>query len=335
MSYAKAGELLDLATEIAAQRYGMSYSSIDQRSTAASWEGRRRNTQRVVRALEEVFGTRLVKEKNDQNELVVRLEAGGLKNLVQLEPEELAALDHAVTVLAATNAVGEADALQRLRTKVRLLGPEKKMSSIEVDYEALLSGSHVVARPGPSPTVAPQIMRPVTEAILSLRKLAYDYPGKQGMVRRVAHPYGVIFGHRAYLVALIDGASGTNPSRWRIDRMANVEVLEDASERPDDFELAAYAKRSFGAYHNEDEYGEVEWRFAPNVADHVRSYRFHPEQEIVDMPDGSVTVRFRSSGHLEMVWALYPWGDSVEVIKPTRVRQMVEGHRRGDFPSVP
>src|SRR5690606_26015078 len=101
----------------------------------------------------------------------------------------------------------------------------------------------------------------VTEAILSLRKLAFDYPGKQGLLHRVAHPYGVIFGHRAYLVALIDGASGKNPSRWRIDRMASAEVLEDAAERPEDFDLATYAKRSFGAYHNEDEYGEVEWRF--------------------------------------------------------------------------
>jgi len=335
MSYAKAGELLDLAMEIAAQRYGMAYTSIDQRSTAPSWEGRRRNTQRLVRALEDVFGARLVKDKNDQNEVVVRLETGGLRNLVHLEPAELAALDHAVTTLAATNAAGEADALRQLRSKIRLLGPEKKMSSIEVDYEALLSGSHVVARPGPTPTVAPQIMRPVTEAILSLRKLAFDYPGKNGSVRRTAHPYGVVFGHRAYLVALIESASGKNPSRWRIDRMANVEVLEDASERPEDFDLAAYAKRSFGAYHNEDEYGEVEWRFTSKVAESVRSYRFHPDQEVIDEPDGSVTVRFCSSGHLEMVWALYPWGDNVEVIKPEKVREMIRDHQRADFPAFP
>ena len=38
MSYAKAAELLDLAMEIAAQRYGMSYSGIDARSDAPSPE---------------------------------------------------------------------------------------------------------------------------------------------------------------------------------------------------------------------------------------------------------------------------------------------------------
>ena len=52
-------------------------------------------------------------------------------------------------------------------------------------------------------------------------------------------------------------------------------------------------------------------------------------------PDGSVTIRFAASGHLEMAWALYPWGDKVEVIKPEALRLLVQGHQREDFPAVP
>jgi predicted DNA-binding transcriptional regulator YafY len=56
---------------------------------------------------------------------------------------------------------------------------------------------------------------------------------------------------------------------------------------------------------------------------------------VTDEPDGSLLVRFRASGHLEMAWHLYTWGDSVQVIAPDRLRDMVEGHRRGDFTALP
>lgn len=335
MSYVKAAELLDLAMEIAAQRYGMSYSSIDARSDAPSSEGRRRNTQRLVKALETVFGDRLTTGTNEIGEKTVHLKGDRLRQLVDLTSEEMTALDHAVTALGAANAPSEADALKALRTKIRLLAPERRMASLEVDYEVLLRGRHMAVRPGPSPRIDPAVMQPLTEAILALRQVVFDYAGAGGTQRRIVHPYGVIFGHRAYLIALLDGASGSNPSRWRIDRISNAQVLEAPSARPEDFDLAGYAKRSFGGFHSEEEYGEVEWRFSAKVAENVRSFRFHPDQEIKEEDDGSVTIRFLASGHLEMIWALYPWGDNVEVIKPETVRRMADGYRRGDFPGAP
>ncbi len=117
--------------------------------------------------------------------------------------------------------------------------------------------------------------------------------------------------------------------------MSKPEVLEAPSTRPDDFDIGAYAKRSFGAFHRPEQFGDVEWRFNAKVADSVRGFRFHPDQQLAEEADGSVTVRFRASGHLEMVWALYPWGDNVEVIKPEPVRRMVSSHQRSDFPGVP
>lgn len=334
VSYEKAADLLDLAMAITAQRYGMTYAAIDARSDAPSAEGRRRNTQRMVKALERVFGDRL-STTIEAGEKTVHLQGDRLRPLADLTPGEMAAVDLAIDELDDANAVTEAEALRTLRTKIRLLAPARRMASIEVDYEALLAGSHVVARPGPRPRIDPAVMRPLTEAILSIKQLEFDYPGQGGTMRRTVHPYGVIFGHRAYLVALPDAASGTNPSRWRIDRIANAGVLEVASARPADFDLAAYAKLAFGAFHKQEEFGEVEWRFAAAVTENVRGFRFHPDQEITEEPDGAVTVRFKASGHLEMAWALYPWGDKVEVIKPEAVRRMVKGYRRGDFPAAP
>ena len=56
---------------------------------------------------------------------------------------------------------------------------------------------------------------------------------------------------------------------------------------------------------------------------------------MVDEVDGSLTVRFRAAGHLEMAWHLYQWGEAVEVLAPERLRVMVEGHRRRDFDALP
>lgn len=51
--------------------------------------------------------------------------------------------------------------------------------------------------------------------------------------------------------------------------------------------------------------------------------------------DGSLTVRFTASGHLEMAWHLYMWGDGVKVLAPDTLRGMVAMHRRSDFPALP
>ncbi|WP_230279140.1 WYL domain-containing protein [Croceicoccus sp. Ery15] len=51
--------------------------------------------------------------------------------------------------------------------------------------------------------------------------------------------------------------------------------------------------------------------------------------------DGSLIVTFDASGHLEMAWHLYAWGDAVEVLEPKSLRDMVHPFRRGDFPALP
>ena len=95
------------------------------------------------------------------------------------------------------------------------------------------------------------------------------------------------------------------------------------------------ANRAFGVFQNEEEFGEVVWRFSPQAAAHARGFEFHPGQVLEDQPDGSLIVRFSAAGHLEMCWHLYLWGDDVEVIEPALLRDLVHGHRRSDFPSLP
>jgi len=51
-------------------------------------------------------------------------------------------------------------------------------------------------------------------------------------------------------------------------------------------------------------------------------------------PDGSLDVKFRAGGLLEMAWHLYSWGDQVEVIAPEALAKLVAPARQ-KWPALP
>jgi predicted DNA-binding transcriptional regulator YafY len=50
-------------------------------------------------------------------------------------------------------------------------------------------------------------------------------------------------------------------------------------------------------------------------------WRFHANQRVEPLDDGSVIVRFRASGMLELAWHLFTWGDKVQVVAPEALKQ--------------
>ena len=112
-------------------------------------------------------------------------------------------------------------------------------------------------------------------------------------------------------------------------------VTDQSFVRPANFDLQTFANRAFGVYQNDAEYGAVAWRFLPEAAEQARLYQFHPDQVLEEEPDGSLVVRFRASGQLEMCWHLYAWGDKVEVLEPESLKRLVAGYKRSDFPAMP
>ncbi|WP_164744814.1 helix-turn-helix transcriptional regulator [Nioella ostreopsis] len=105
-----------------------------------------------------------------------------------------------------------------------------------------------------------------------------------------------------------------------LDRIVSARPVTDSFACDPAFDLTTHSARAFGSFHTDAEYGEVVWRFAPAAAPTAREFLFHPTQEMTEGEDGSLTVRFTASGHLEMAWHLYMWGDAVEVLAPTALR---------------
>lgn len=98
------------------------------------------------------------------------------------------------------------------------------------------------------------------------------------------------------------------------------------------FNLAAYVKRTYDAFYSDEEYQDVEWRFAHEATNKIRNFCFHPDQTVEENPDGSLTVSFKAAGWYEIAWTLYPWGKIVEIIKPAGLRKLVQNYQRSDIP---
>jgi predicted DNA-binding transcriptional regulator YafY len=330
MTFSKAEDLLDLAAMVRAHRSGVTLVDVERRFGCS-----RRTAQRMMRHLETRFPD-VDAELGEDGVKRWRLR-GGLKDLLSLGAEELAALDLAIEQFEHGGQKLEARMLERLRDKVVALVPGSKAARLDTDHDALLEAQGFVARPGPRPLVDETIAAVMAEAIKACLVVEMEYQARSDPAprRRAVEPYGLLSGARRYLVARPEGDE-TGPVRtYRMDSIRSAELTARPFSRPEDFDLQAFSRRAFGLFQSDREYGEVVWRFAPEAAEHARGYLFHPDQQVTQEQDGSLLVRFHAAGHLEMAWHLYSWGDKVEVLAPPALRRLVEGYRRGDFEALP
>jgi len=329
MSFQKAQQLLELATFVATRRMGVTLDDVSERFGTS-----RRTAQRIMHALEAQFPDTESGFDEDGHKRW-RLQTGALRDLLTLTSDELAALDLAIETLE-RNALGvEASELRRLREKMLALVPRSKIARLETDHEALLEAQGLAARPGPSARIAPQIASTISMALKSSQrlKIVYHSRGSVKPTARIVEPYGVLIGIRRYLVA--KPKAGGSLRYYVAERIESAELTGESFIRDVGFDIDKHAQKAFGAFQNDAEYGEVVWKFKPNSASHARAFVFHPTQVLEDLPDGSLIVRFSASGHLEMCWHLYMWGDQVEVLAPDSLRKMVEPYRRSDFIALP
>lgn len=331
VSFGKAEQLLELATLAAARHAGITIDDVADRFTVS-----KRTAQRMLYVLENQFPDTET-SLGDDGRKRWRLPSAPLRDLMTLSPEELAVLDFAIETLRRNGLAVEAQDLRGLREKILALVPRSKAARLETDHEILLEAQGLAARPGPRERVDRQIIAAVAEAIKASRMLDVSYQARgetDPRPRRIA-PYGLLTGIRRYLVARPHDELAGRPRLYVVENIRGAAVTPITFERDTSFNLQAFAHRSFGVFQHPEEYGEVIWRFSSEAAQHARSFEFHPSQSFEDGPNGSLIVRFKAAGHLEMAWHLYMWGEDVEVLAPQSLRDYVHAYRRSDFPSLP
>lgn len=311
MRHEKAGRLLELARLLASTAEGLTLDEMAERLGVG-----RRTAERMRDAVREVFPQ--LEEVDDPPTRRFRIPAG-LDGLFQAPTaEELAAMKAAAEMLAAQGASARAGALRSLEQKVMAATRAAARRRLAPDLEALLQAETIAVNAGPRPFEDETVLSAVREALKSMSRLRFRYEGGStpGRVREVA-PFGLLFGRANYLVAQEDAESG--PRNWRLDRVHDVEVLAAPAAIPAGFSLQDYADESFGIYHDAVE--DVVLAVTPEGAEDALRWRFHANQAVEALADGSVVVRFRASGMRELAWHLFTWGDKVRVVAPETLRR--------------
>ena len=328
MSYSKASDLLRLA-QIAIGRVGVTLAQVQEEFGCD-----RRTAQRMTSALRDLFPQcdRWIDGDRRPRWRIPSINSA----LFAPGSEELAVLARAVDNLERDGAGTEARILEGLEAKVRALIPAADRTRIEVDEEALLEALNLATRPGPRPVNDPEIDGTIAEALKARRCLTIVYRKRDGtQTSRIVAPHGLLLGIRRYLIACDPKRITTAMRHYRVEDIHEATLCNEWFEPHPDFNLSEHAKRGFGSFESAGEYDEVVWRFAPEAANHASNFMFHPDQNTTIEPDGALLVTFRASGYLEMCWHLYAWGDKVEVIAPSALREMVGDYRRSDFAGLP
>ena len=239
---------------------------------------------------------------------------------MRFETDELTALGAAIKQAERDGRPDQIDALRRLMTKVRVARLPAEASRAEPDLHVLMAAEGLAMRAGPRARVAAEKVAQLRHAILACRRVQMRYRLRDGTsTTRVLEPYGFLQGIRHYLVAINVEAGAYR--LYRLDAIEEIELLPDSFEHDPAFDLEAFAARSFGVY--QEDPVDVVWRFVPEVVREARGFVFHPSQQLEDLPDGSLRVRFRAGGLLEMAWHLFCWGDFVTVESPAELRTLM------------
>ena len=61
----------------------------------------------------------------------------------------------------------------------------------------------------------------------------------------------------------------------------------------------------------------------PERAADALAWRFHANQTVEALTDGSVRVSFRAGGMLELAWHLFTWSDAIEILAPESLRALM------------
>ena len=312
MRHEKAGRLLELARMLASTSEGLTLDEMAERLAVG-----RRTAERMRDAVRDVFPQ--LEEVDDPPTRRFRIPAG-LDGLFQAPTaEELAALASAAETFAGQGATARAAALRSQEQKVLSATRAAARRKLAPDLEALLQAETIAVQAGPRPFEDETVLAAVREALKALSTLSFRYEGGStpGRTREVT-PYGVLFVRANYLVA----AEGEGaPRNWRLDRLHEVAVTGRPASRPPGFSLQDYADESFGI--SQDDTEDVALRILPASAEGALRWRFHANQSVEPQADGSVLVRFRSSGMRELAWHLFTWGDQVQVLRPARLKALL------------
>lgn len=301
--YPKLGKILNLIIKMQSRYSGITLNDIQQ-----ELEVSRRSAERLRDVLIWEIPQIVELETTGREKHWGFSRSSHLKEIISFTKDEIVELENIKNGLELEN---KKLVLESVLTKLKALS-KKSSGEIEDAIEILLKTEGSAVTQKPSYKVDVQILDIIRQAIKENLRIKCKYYSKE----KILSPYGIIYGSSVYLV----GVEGNKPDPYvyKMHRLANIELTEQNFDKGD-FDIKEYANRSFGVYQNE--INKVELLFSESVAEDVLNFNFHPTQKVKQNDDGTVTVKFKASGELEILWHLFKWGDNVKIISPKSLKK--------------
>lgn len=234
---------------------------------------------------------------------------------------------------------GDSEAARSALRKVMRALPE----TFRADAEAAAESVVVEAGGWGSSAVRPAAVGVLQAAVLERRAVRFDYAAWGRPARsRTVHPLGLVDkGGTWYLLARpADAAGGADAAvrppaasetavrSYRIDRLSNAEVLEEAFVPPRDFDLEASWAAVSGEVERARARATATVRVAPGVLEEFRGWVGGTELVADARPDaaGRVLVRATAPSEEALARRLTGWVEHVEVVEPEAVRNRLAAY---------
>lgn len=106
-----------------------------------------------------------------------------------------------------------------------------------------------------------------------------------------------------------------------LNRIKNVDVLDEYFEYPSDFDVKSYFKSAL--FNFEGEKQKIKLKFAPHMKDYILERNWYPNQTEQLQKDGSVIISFENEINMILTGWIRGFGSSVQVLEPIELKETI------------
>lgn len=304
----KAEEIIQLA-----MLFQNSYCGLCIDDIAREFECSRRSAERMKALLFQMFPEKIEEIPTSDKKKRWRFIKGTMNSLISFTANDFANLEY---LKGLSNDENRRTDLGELISKIKALAPQKNLRSLDTDISAILESEGFAVRQYSRIKVDSTILEKIRHAMLAFKKINFNYKMNENVREISLNPYGIIISDKYYLVGFNEYVN--NLRLYKIDKISDLEVLDEYFEQDENFSLKKYSENSFGIY--QEDPLDIVLEFNAEVAEDVLNYHFHPTQKVKELPNGNIEVKFTSGGTYTICQELFKWGTDVKIKKPAEFR---------------
>lgn len=230
--------------------------------------------------------------------------------------EEALALIYGIKLIEQQKGILKAP--EQVKEKLLAILPKKFSNEIENINQQV----EIEVAPAADYSGKESLFKEISEAIKNhtLLQLQYYSFSSDEVTDRMVAPYQLVFKDGFwYLVALCHRHQETR--LFRVDRIRDLDATEQKFSPPTDYSYEEYMGAAWQMERGEEFSFKV--RFFSQTARFVRETNFHPSQEIIEEPGGTIIFTAKACGLRSILRWVLPFGDEAEVLEPPELRMTV------------